>query len=312
MSEQWLRQVKLVVADQASALDISQLRVRFDVRHSDLQDPNSARIRVWNLAPSTQNKIQREFSRVILSVGYQDGPMGTLFDGSIVQVRRGRESAVDGYCDIVGADGDIALNFAMVNTVLGKGSTFNDRVKALAAAMGLPIAYMAPLPDTKFPRAVSLYGAPRDHMRDLAAATSTKWFVQDGQIIILPQDGALPGEAIVLTSRSGLIGFPQQTALGITARCLINPLIKPGTTVRIDNASVQQAQLNLSYTGVKENALLPSIADDGIYVVLLVNHVGDSRGQDWTSELVCLAPGSPLTPGLTNQLVPPAGYTANN
>jgi hypothetical protein len=307
VTAQYLRQVSLVVADGIDGLDLSQLHIKFQIRQFDLQTNNTCQIRVYNVSDNTAQLVQKEFSRVILQGGYEGSDIGTIFDGTLVQVRRGRESPVDTYLDISGSDGDLAGNFSIISTALAAGSSFSDRVSALTSALssnGVTSGYVAPLPSGTLPRGKTMFGMARDHLRDLAFATDTKWSIQNGQLQIIPLEGYLPDEAVVLTSATGMIGLPEQTQDGIKVRCLLNPKIKIGAQVQIDNASIQQAQLSLSVSGANANAQLPSIADDGFYRVVVCEHSGDTRGNEWYSDLICIALGQGVTPGLVSR-----GYT---
>ncbi|MGH8431847.1 MAG: phage protein, partial [Solimonas sp.] len=132
---QFGRKASLIVGlDSGDAIDLSELRVVFSIRRGDLQTPNSGRFRVFNLAPDTARRVQKEFTRVVFQGGYE-GNFGILFDGTIKQVRRGRASQTDTYLDITAADGDSAYNFAVVNTTLAAGSTPADHVAAACTAM---------------------------------------------------------------------------------------------------------------------------------------------------------------------------------
>lgn len=296
MANQFLRKASLVVSGGSEQIELSALRFTFKTRQWDLQTPNNVSVRVFNLKGETANKIQKEFSHLTLQAGYQDGAYGIVFDGTIVQVRRGREDGRTTYLDITAADGDAAINFGQVNTSLQAGSTFKDRVAALAKAMephGVTQGYTADLPAQGLPRGKVMYGMARDHLRDLGASTDTKWSVQDGKLQVIRLDGYLPGDAVVLNSNTGMIGLPEQTEGGITVRCLLNPLIKVGGRVQIDNTSVQKAALDVGLTesALLHNAFLPSVADDGFYRVIVAEHEGDSRGQPWYTNLICLTLG---------------------
>ncbi|MBU9534734.1 hypothetical protein KTE49_30340, partial [Burkholderia multivorans] len=132
--QQFVRKVSLIIGfDSGEALDLSELRIVFRVQRGDLQTPNSARIRVYNVSATTARRAQKEFTRVVLQAGYE-GNYGIIFDGQIKQVRRGRESQTDTFLDITAADGDSAYNFAVVNTTLAAGSVATDHVSAAIAA----------------------------------------------------------------------------------------------------------------------------------------------------------------------------------
>jgi hypothetical protein len=298
MTQQYLRRIQLVVADDAKGIDLSELHIKFAIKAHDLQTPNVLQARVFNVKDSTAAQIQKEFSKIILSAGYEGGELGTIFDGTLVQVRKGRESPVDTYVDLSGADGDIALNFGTIQIALKAGSSFSDRVDALAKAMGVKKGYIAPLPDDTLPRGKTMFGMARDHLRDLSMATDTNYSIQNGVLQILPRGAALPGETIEINSATGMIGFPEQTEDGIQVKCLLNPQIKVGSQVRINNADIQQAELGLSLSSTQSNAFLPSIAADGLYRTLVVEHSGDTRGQEWYTDLICIAVGQAVTPGL--------------
>jgi len=280
-------------------LDLSQLHFRFAVRRADLQTPNTAEIRVFNVSQDTANRIQKEFTRVILQAGYEQGNYGVIFDGNVKQVRRGRESATDTYLEILAADGDEAYNFAVVNTTVASGSTMADRMVAAEKAFkdhGVTEGYKPDgLDGNRLPRGKVMYGMARDFMRDAANTLGATWSIQDRKLVIVPLTGYRPSQAVVLTSKTGLIGMPEQIQDGIKARALLNPNLIIGGKVQIDNKSVQQARINMSYTAIN---FFPQIADDGFYRLLTVDHFGDTRGNDWYSDLICLGLDDTVPPSM--------------
>lgn len=298
--QQWLRRASLTIGgDSGNALDLSGLRFAFKVRQSELQTPNICDIRIYNLAPDTANRIQREFTRILLSAGYQDNA-STIFSGEIKQLRRGKESPVDSHIDILAADGDKAYNFATVRGSLAAGYTTRDLLAAIEAATapyGVTLGYLPPLPATQAPRGRVLYGMARDLLREVAEAHDLRWSVQNGRIIFVPRAGYIPGQAVVLTSASGLIGRPEQTIDGLVARCLLNPEIHYGRAVQINNSSIQQARANpsISREAVTQNYILSEgparLAEDGFYRVLAADHLGDTHGKAWYTEIVCVSLG---------------------
>lgn len=294
MSDQWLRKCTLIVSTGTAGLDLSQMRIRFRTVQSDTETPNHAIIRVYNLSDATARSVQKEYQEVTLQAGYESGGFGIIFKGTIKQVRRGRESPTDTYLDILAADGDIGYNFGVNNTALAAGATPRQQIDASAKAMGIPVGYVPDLPTTALSRGKVLYGNARANMRDTCNSTGTTWSIQNGQIVVLPLTGYLPGEAVVLNSNTGMIGLPEQTEGGISVKCLLNPRLKIGGLVQIDNASIQGALLGgvlLNTPGRLENlpGLLPKITDDGFYRLYVVEFRGDTRGQEWYSDMTCLA-----------------------
>lgn len=298
---QWLRKLKLIVMNErGQGLDLSDLRVTFQVRAADIQTPNTADIMVYNLSDETARLVQAEFKRVTLQAGYASN-FGTIFEGTVKQFRRGRESPVDTYLNLRCADGDVAYNWATINVTLAAGATAQDTLAKIEEALrpfNVTLGYVADLPDQPLPRAQTYSGMVRDALRDLSAAWGMSWSIQSGRLTILPLTGrALPGDAIVLNSASGMIGMPEQTLDGILARALLNPRLEIGRTVQIDNHSVQQGKYAFGYQAEVMNNLLKDvrIAEDGFYRVLCADHIGDTRGQHWYTDIVCIAVGDPIT-----------------
>lgn len=312
--EQFGRSASLIVAAGTDGIDLSAMHFRFQIKQSDEESPNTAVIRIYNLSDATVKKITGktpvEFTRVILQAGYE-GATGVIFDGTIKQFRPGKENATDKYLDILAAEGDVEYNFGICNTTLAAGSSPIDRIKVAAASMNIPLGqipagdYLAKTGGT-LPRGKVLWGMGRAQMRCTAASIGSTWSMQDGKINVTPLTGYLPGEAVKLTSKTGLVGIPEQTEQGIKARCLLNPKLQIGGLVQIDNASINQTtQADLRADGVFQTASLPvgqapydkraglqffaDISNDGFYRLYVVEYVGDTRGQDWYADIICLA-----------------------
>lgn len=289
---QFLTKATLVVSSGGKGLDISQQQFRFEVRAADNETPNTAVIRVYNLAESTAKTIIAEFDSVTLQAGFQYGNFGIIFQGNIKQFRRGRERNVDNYLDILAADGDEAYNFGVVNQALAAGSSYSDQLSALSAAMGTnidPSANNFASTGGILPRGKVLFGMARLYMRNIQRNTSSRWSIQNGTVTLVPLTGYLPGDAVVLNSASGMIGVPEQTDNGIRIDCLLNPLIKIGQRVQINNADINQATIKSQFFPSYTSQYYPaSLSYDGIYRVLVAEHIGDTRGNDWQTQLTCL------------------------
>lgn len=265
---QFRRKCQLIVADQAgSGLDLSQLRIVFNIKKTSAETPNSAEIRVYNLTQDTMAQITKEFTQVLLQAGYEDN-YGLIFSGNIKQVKLGREGATDNYLDIAAGDGDDAYNFAIVNTTLAAGSTPSEQVLASLRAMqrlGVGAGYIGETKQATLPRGKVMFGMARDYVRNVAESSNAAWSIQDGKLQILQRTALLPGEAVVLNSRTGLVGVPEETNDGLKVQCLLNPKIRIGGIVQITDGLNQ-----------------------GIYTAIATEHSGDNRGQEWYTTIDAL------------------------
>jgi hypothetical protein len=301
MAKQFLRKVSVKVG-AADAIDLSDMHFRFEVKRGDIQTPASADITVYNLADNTSKQIQAEFQRVVIEAGYE-GNYGKIFDGTVRQVRRGKENATDKYVNILASDGDFAYNYAYVNTSLAAGATPADQINAAAQAMvrhGVQLGYVGELPSVALPRGKVMYGMARRFLRQITESTDCSWSIEHGVLQVIPKLAYKAGEIPELTANTGLVGLPVQTQDGIYARCLLNPGIKIGMLVHIDNKLIQQFKASLSYTDPLYNAsyyqaMIPSVESDGYYKVFVADHTGDSRGNHWYTDMILLG----TSPGVT-------------
>lgn len=297
---QFGRKASLVVTAGQKGLDLSQLRFTFKTSQSERQSPGFVNIRVYNLSDQTSISVQNEYNRVILQAGYDQGNFGVIFDGTIKQVRRGRESPTDTFLDIFAADGDIPYNFAVVNTTLPAGSVPQDEMNALVSSVsgdGVNVSY-APsvaLGPSRL-RGKTLFGMARDSLRDFADNQKWTYSIQNGGLVFVPITGYVPGDAVVLTAKTGMIGMPEQTEDGIHVTCLLNPLLSIGRRIQIDNKSVIPAQIATQFTSFNR---LARIAEDGMYRAMVIEHEGDTRGTGWYSKLTCLSVDTTLAPGIS-------------
>lgn len=296
----------LIGSDTGEGLDLSDLHLNFAVWSSTAQTLRHARIRVYNASDETVQRIQNEFTRVILQAGY-DGNFGLIFSGTVGQYSRGRESATDTYLDIVAQDSDQAYNYAVMNTTLAKGWKPDDYYKSLLgsfAPYGIDQGNKPGFSTSAAPRGKVCYGMARDYMRSFAAATGTRWYFKDGLMHVIPLNGYLPDEAVVLRADTGMIGIPVQTLDGVVVRCLMNSNIITGGRVKIDNASITQTKVVNPQTTNVSDFNVPSLSNDGVYVVYSLTHAGDTRGNAWETQMVCFNPSSaPLSATFTNAVI---------
>lgn len=295
MSQQWLRKASLILVAGEKALDLSNMHFRFSVTQQDKEHPNSANIRVYNLSDDTSQQVVREFSEVVLQAGYE-GSMGVIFKGTVRQYVRGKENATDSYLDLLAADGDLGYNFGVVNTTLERGATPAQVTGEIVKAMpGLQIGYTpnGSLGGT-LPRGKVLYGMAAALMRQHTASQGQTWSIDNGRVNVIPLQGYLPDEAVVLSSATGLVGFPEQTQEGITCRCLLNPRIKTGARIQIDQRTINQTiqqnpSMPIPYNQRTGFQRLATVTADGFYRVFVAEHEGDTRGQAWHTKIIALS-----------------------
>ena len=304
-----------------NGLDLSALHIKFHVEGMSFDRPKTAIIRVYNLKDDTQNKIKKEFQAVTLQAGYENGAYGIIFTGTIKRIKTGRESAVDTFLEIQAADGDIAFNFAFVNKTIAAGSSQQQKAQVVADSMtatgAITSSDLTALQATggviPAARGNVMFGIGVAQLNDVASTTNTSWFIENGVLKFVSNTGYLSGQAVVLNSQTGMVGIPEATNEGIEVAALLNPNIKIGTRVQINNAAINQAngnaqagnnavnatQINsyFGYPGYTDISYIANVSNDGFYRVLVVSHSGDSRGNEWYTKMTCLALDASAAPG---------------
>lgn len=332
-----------------SAIDLSNLRIEFEVGQNDTQIPNTLRVRIYNVAPGTQNKLltlnpntrpsaqlppgaipagsvaaltqagavsngnppqqqhQYLYNQVQLTVGYQNGPKSLLFTGDIITYSFGKERNVDSFLELIAADGDSFHNQTVVSFTTPAGSTPKQQVDQLTDAGGInPSQATTDLLNQTGGianiRGKVSFGLARLAMDRVSRNLGTRWSIQNGVLTLVPITGYLPGTIININSSTGMIGTPRATDQGVIVRCYINPLIQIGQAVQLLTSDIQQTLVvqselaGASITSKQFIAAVPNNAPTALFRVIVAEHKGDTRGNDWYTELTCLAidPSAPI------------------
>lgn len=326
MSQNWMRHFELqLIDDKGDGISLSDFKVTFNIQKMPATIFNGfvGNFKIYNLSPETQNRIMgKEFTRVRAIAGYNgtadssgnypDKNVGIIFNGDIRFTVTGKDNVTDSWVLIQCIDGWEGHLNASVKTTVSAGWKHADLFDLGMQSLrpyGISEGSRPDFGSTVFPRGRVIYQNTGRLMYSLAGQCKANWWYENNQVHIVPEDKYIQ-EAIVLNADTGLVSMPQQTmGAGVNVRCLINPNIKLGGLIRLDQASVYRAALGndqvgrapgrLSETEVDGNLYvdgLPSqpysINTDGDYIVGSIDYTGDTRGQAWYMDLLCLAKGS--------------------
>lgn len=301
----WIRKAELLLAMKAltakdtsvPALKLQQMHLTFEVHSSDFETPNTMVVRVYNLDPTTSKAIVREYDQVSLSAGYVQGTYGMVFSGAIQKARSGKESMTDNFLEITAGDGDNprGYNYGFVNTTLNHSvqrATWLQVYEQCAKAFGVStdkqtMDWLAS--GLVMPRDRPLYGLARVHMRQLAESLKARWSIQNGVLVVIPNDKVRVGAVTILGPETGLIGIPETTEAGISARCELNPLLTIGSKVQIAKELITATTIRNQFLGYRHPEFMAKLAVDDVYRILQIDYIGDNRGDDWYCDILCAA-----------------------
>lgn len=327
MSKNWMRHFELLLLDKdGKGIKFSDLKVTFQIQKMPATIFNGfvGNFKVYNLSKKTQDRILKgEFTRIQVIAGYDGNPdvsgnypdrnVGLIFNGDVRFTISGRDNPTDTWTLLQCIDAWEGHLKASVKTTVAAGWKY-DQLFSLGMESykpyGITTGTIPEFPATEFPRGRVLYQNSSELMNSIARQCNGNWWYENNQVNIVPDDKYIE-EAIVLNSQTGLIGMPQQTmGAGVNVRCLINPNIKLGGLIRLDQASVYRAALSNEQIGQSPGALKESATDgniyvdgipggqlaaintDGDYIVGSIDYTGDTRGQAWYMDLLCLAKGA--------------------
>lgn len=301
--EQYLRRYRVLFIDESNkATDVSELHVIFSVVRTMLGEIQYSTIQVYNLNTETENKIISSASTVTIEAGYLNTQFGVIFSGDVIHVIRGKENATDTYIIAVAVDTGRALSREIINTTFVRGQTKRDMINTIQGQKGgvrslevgqIPEVYS----QSKLPRGKVVYGKAKSFLDQLARSENSSLYVENGVVNILSAKSIGEGEILRLDYTSGLIDVPRQIDMGISFRCLINPVIKPNIRVNIDNKNIVERQMEIG-------ELQWLLDADGVYYVYKVIYTGDNRGQEWYCDCEAFTSVG-MIPGM---IVDPAAY----
>lgn len=274
------------------------LHITFEIQKTIYRTPNVALVKIYNLNSTSEKKVDKEFNDLIIQCGYH-GQVRVCFRGNIRFAYHYRE-VNDRIVEINAADGDKDFHNAIVNFTLAAGHSDQQTVDSLLTsfqATTLGHVHGKNLKAKRL-RGKTYVGSARDVLDQIARESDGNWSIQDGKLILVPVDSVLPGEAIAVSSETGLLGAPEVNDKGITIKVMMDPRIIPGGKLWLMNNEVKQKHLKAEKTGQKRKLHGPNVPvrtdPDGVYKVYAVKHVGDTRGGDWYSECKCVALDSPI------------------
>jgi hypothetical protein len=253
-------------------------------------------VTVFNPPPELINENLSQWSDIAIYGGYQKARYGELFSGKITYFEHGKQSPLETYLKIHAVMNDETLTIAVVNHALPAGTTGDDIVNAVVAAMapyGITKGQITELAKKMpaSPRGRTLFGMPMDILRDLSQTLDARVFIDTGKLHMLGPGEQITGDEIELNIGNGLINFPSQEMNGgLKLQCLLHYQVRPGRVIKINNKDFntpvrQITKVNNLLADQGLEASKDAIQADGKYAVHTVRHHGDNRGQTWYTDI---------------------------
>lgn len=266
------------------------MRLCFDVQKDVKNEPNEHNIKLYNLAATTRQAVEKQDLRCVLYAGYvQENGATLLCSGDIASAYSYREGG-DWVTELVVLDGLVEIRDSAVSLGYAGGVSSQLILQDIANKMGLKMVAGEALLKRTWANGFSFYGAARSALDKIVAGTGLEWSVQNGELQIVNKAKTTRRQGVVLALDSGLIGSPErmreaarskncdekdkkkakkqqkatdkQAKDGWTVRSLLLPQINPADKVKVESQTVE-----------------------GWFRAETVKHTGDSHSGDWQTEL---------------------------
>lgn len=289
------RQYRLIVGQPSGAgrssngIEITDLRVQFNVTKTLTKNPNNSEISIYNLNPAHRELVEKPDTKCEFYAGYSEdaGPV-LLFQGDVRFASTPFEIP-DIETKLELGDGLKSYRDSMISLSYGKGIASQAIIREIASRMGLAVYISDDLPNRLWDNGFSFFGAARKALDKVVAGSNSQWSIQNGVLQVIKQGGGTSKRALVLSADSGMIGSPQRMrkASEQVAEVTDN---RTGKRVNVQRPTSKQdgwkvRGLLMPSIGAGDTVKLESRTIESELVVSSVTHRGDSHDGDWQTEM---------------------------
>jgi hypothetical protein len=295
---------KTVITITDSSWEPEALRITFDVITSWWTTPWYADISIYNLDETTTAQLlsptYQQGMEVILSAGYQAGQTyGVIWDGFVLQPLWERENQTDFKLTLHCMNWLGAVSSNWLNLMWPANVQQQKVVADIAAKSFHPIGVgniTSTLTNKSLPRGKVAFGNTGKPLAEIARDNNLQWWLGPKGLLNFTGLSGTAGQTTPIDSTnpivcappnsnsasdSAIIGTPVQTQLGLDLRLLLDARVQvkiPCMTVKVDNSSIRQ----LLYQAGQNPGLLNQ---DGVYAVIGARYHGDTRGNEWYTDV---------------------------
>lgn len=277
------RKYQLIVGDykNGNGLLIENLQVTFDISKSsdNKNKTNSAAIEIYNLSDESLKILDTDYPAAVFSVGYSQIGIKQVFAGQVSLVTT-HKSGTDRVTQLRLGTSYTELNHNLLSQLTSPGRTVKDVFEDIRKA--LPGVSRGVYNGTNLNNQVlygyPLMGTPKEMLNELSEKYQVDWQIDDEVLYAHDKDRANDEnfqQAYVISKYSGLIENAYRATLksdrstkdevkkqGVQWRMLLNPDIKAGSIVKLEDTLIQ-----------------------GWYRVDSLRHFGGFRDNDWFTEV---------------------------
>lgn len=231
-----------VFSDKNNQVVLDGFRAVVEVQKAGGQMMSTSTVRIYGLAQELMNQLTTlafkamSYIKNTIDVIVLDGDQQTLiFRGQIINAW-GDYSGMPDVCLYIETQTGYFQQLELGDPLVYKGTAnVSDLMLTLAKRLGVPLennGVTAKISNPNYP------GSTIDQIRNLASDTKTDFYLDDTVLAICPRGltrKPQTANAPLISSQSGLIGYPTFDKVGITFSTLFNPSIKFGSQIIMES-----------------------------------------------------------------------------
>jgi hypothetical protein len=271
-----------VVIEGAKVITIENSKIQFEIIKSKHAKENTAKVEIYNLAPNTRKLITEQEGLVRIFAGYaQNKGLIEIGQGDISKVKHNRDKTevvteiyiAEGLRKI--RDNPISISFSSKSKL--KLANVIDNLKTKGNNQF--VFRLIDIDDSKtIDNGYSDLGSLDQILNNLGLQFGFGWSIQNSTITIKGTKKSAANEIMLLTPKSGLILHPE------SVKQVSRRLEKSTITKQTKQINSVQALLQPNLQ-VYDIIAIESQDLKGKYEIQKITHKGDTRGNDWYSDM---------------------------
>lgn len=203
--------------------------------------PNDAQVTIYNLAEKTAKTIFANNNWCEIWAGYapdeDEQNIGMMFRGKIKNVTSSIQGVDRVWVVDIGDGADAYKGSSVVNK--SEGGDLEKSAKLAAGAMseqyGVETGKMKLGRQVKTGKTITYNGDySRDILDDVCMSTDSKWQITNGVLDVTPKNEVSESSDLVLSPKTGLIGYPKITDDGVEVETIVIPNVRPNMSIVVD------------------------------------------------------------------------------
>lgn len=259
----------------------TDLKIAFSITKTSDSNANPGNISVTNLSKTTRDRLDDEGLVYVLRAGYaglNETPLvKELSRGDILDIST-RRSGTEIITSFKIGEGTKALAETTLDKSFEEGISVDSLIGEFTKALGVAKGAITGIKEQVFNSGYSATGKVKDRLDEITSKQGLEWSIQNGELIILPENGKTTEQAVLLTKETGLLKVfrekknkPGQSELAdvIKFSSLLIPDIKVGRQIAIFS----------SIDEIGESSLFPAY-----FTVRKLTFSGDNKDGKFTCE----------------------------